>query len=201
MGTNVQRVGELDMVLRAMEEEFSAQQSLPSGMSFGFHHQMTLSETWVIICYEALRALRQREEEAANIARAQKREPAPDDISALPSFRQIFLDLELLRMPMAKYEIAKDKTMKSPLTMRAVPPTGVSNDRVYDKADPTRSHIMPTGLSDRRSATWLVFDHSAPNQYWVERRDLSDRLLALNKEIEPAGLREARIAAEGGAGP
>jgi hypothetical protein len=197
MGVNLQRAGDLDLALRSMEDEFAAAQQNQHSGPMAFHYQMMLSETWVIICYEALRALKQREREAADAARAQQSEPAPDDISALPNFRQIFTDFELLRMPMVKYEIAKDDKLKSPLTMRAVPPNGSgTDDRVYDKDDPTRSHIMPTGLSDRRSVMWLVLDHSGPREYWVERRGLSDRLLALTNEIEGAGLREARLAAE-----
>jgi hypothetical protein len=194
---SLQRAGDLDLSLRAMEDEAAARKDQPTGHSFAFHYQMMLSETWIIVCYEALRALKQREEEAAETARAKKWVPAQDDISASPTFRQIFADLELLLMPMAKYEIAKDTKLKSPLTMRAMRPNGNNaDDKIYDKDDPARSHIMPTALSERRSAMWLVLDHSVPKEYWVERRDLSDRLLALNDEIEPAGLSEARLAIE-----
>ena len=43
---------------------------------------------------------------------------------------------------------------------------------------------------------WQVLDHNVPREYWVERRDLADRLLKFKDEVEPAGLREARLAAE-----
>jgi hypothetical protein len=69
-------------------------------------------------------------------------------------------------------------------------------DRVYDKDDPARSHIMPTGPSGRGSVIWLVLDDKVPREYLVERRDLADRLLTFKDEVEPAGLREARLAAE-----
>ncbi len=87
--------------------------------------------------------------------------------------------------------------MKQPLSLKAYPPNNDANDvRVYDREDPTRSYFMQTGFSSRGSVTWLALDHSVPRQYWVERRELADRLLSLGKEVEPAGLREARLAAE-----
>jgi hypothetical protein len=123
----------------------------------------------------------------------------PSDLLPTTSFQSIFLDLELLRMPIAKYEISKDQALKQPVVMRATPPNNNATDeRVYDKNDPTRAHIMPTGLSNRGSAVWMAFDHKNSKSFWIERRDLSDRLLTLLKEIEPAGLREAKLKAERG---
>ncbi len=117
-----------------------------------FHYQMMLSESWVVGCYEILRAVRQRDDDG-NLG--------ADGVSALATFRSIFADLELLRMPIAKYEIAKDNRMKQPLTMRAISPNKDTTDNhVYDKKDPARSHIMPIGISGRGSMMWLVLDHS-----------------------------------------
>jgi hypothetical protein len=73
---------------------------------------------------------------------------------------------------------------------------GFPSAAVYDKDDPARSHIMPTAVSGRGSVMWQVLDHNVPREYWVERRDLADRLLKFKDEVEPAGLREARLAAE-----
>jgi hypothetical protein len=185
---NIQRTGDLDLLLRAMEDEASAS-SAPQRLSMAFHYQVMLSETWVANSYEALRVVRQREADAAN--------PSNDKVSDLQIFKDLFKDLELLRMPIAKYELAKDTKMKAPLPMQAFPPNGDETDiKVYDKDDPARTHIMPTGLSPRKSVAWHVFDHSATDGYWVERRDLADRFLSLAGAIEPAGLREARLAAE-----
>ena len=87
--------------------------------------------------------------------------------------------------------------MKQPLTMRAYPPSdSATDDRVYDKDDPARSHIMPRGLSGGGSVMWQALDHRVPREYWVERRELANRLLTFKGEVEPAGLREARLAAE-----
>ncbi|GAA0030929.1 MULTISPECIES: hypothetical protein [Bradyrhizobium] len=199
MMVNLQRIGSLDLTLRAMEDEAlaAANEGTPAAGGFAFHYQMTFSETWTVAAYEALRAVRQRETEAANAARRKGSTPAPDDVSSLADFKQVFADLELLRVPMAKYELAGERKMKSALTMQAFPPNGNDSDTsVYDKDDPTRTHIMPSGLSARWSVMWQVLDHSGPKAYWVERRDLADRLLALKDQVEPAGIREARLAAE-----
>ncbi len=191
---NLQRQGEVDLLIRCMEDEFDPNRvrDLTSVIEFSSHYQMMLSEAWIIACYEILRALKQRDEDAL------KQCLEPSGVSSTAAFRSIYLDFELLRMPIAKYEIAKDKALKRPLVMKAIPPNGDTTDnKVYDKDDPTRTHIMPNGLSNRGSAMWMALDHKNAKAFWIERRDLSDRLLAFQGEIEPAGLREARLKAEG----
>ena len=160
----LQRLGDLDLLLRCMEDEFQANGATEAadrlGLDHTFHSQLMLSESWVVACYEILRAFRQRDDEAnLNV----------DGVSAMAAFKSIFADLELLRMPLAKYEIAKDRHIKEPLTMRAIPPNDDATDEyIYDKNNPTRSYFMPTGMSGRGSMTWLVLDHSAPREFWVE---------------------------------
>jgi hypothetical protein len=193
--TNIQRAGELDLVLRAIEDEFNSNVGA-GGSPFSFHYQAMFSETWVVACYEMLRAIKQREWEISKKLRATNSTHAPDGISTLSAFKSVFRDLELLRMPMAKYEIAKERDeLHQPLPMRRNPPNdNATDDVIYDKTDPARSHIMPAGLSSRGSMVWQVLDAKLIKEYWVERRDLADRLLKLNDEVEPAGLREARLA-------
>jgi hypothetical protein len=184
---SLQRQGDLDLLLRCMEDEFQANRDAEIadklGFDYTFHYQVMLSESWVVGCYEILRAFRQRDDEGKLGA---------DGVSALETFKSILSDFELLRMPIAKYEIAKDTRMKGPLAMRAIPLNkDATDEHIYDKKDPTRSHIMPTGMSGRGSMMWLVLDHTVPREYWVERRHLADRLLALANEIVPAGILEA----------
>lgn len=191
---NLQRQGDLDLLIRCMEDEFDpkAARNSTSIMAFSSHYQMMLSEAWIIACYEVLRALRQRDRDAL------KQSIEPSGVSSIAAFISIYSDFELLRIPIAKYEIAKDTTLKQPLVMKAIPSNGDATDeKIYDKDDPTRTHIMPTGLSNRGSAMWMAFDHKNAKTFWIERRDLSDRLLKLQSEIEPAGLRAARLKAEG----
>src|SRR6266850_1321927 len=180
---SVQRQGDLDLLLRCMEDEFEANKAAEDadhlGTNLVFHYQMMLSESWVVSCYEILRAFRQWDSES---------DLGSDAVSALSSFKTLFANLELLRMPIAKYEIAKDQSMKRPLTLIANPQNNdATDDHVYDKNDPARSHLMQTRISERGSMAWLAIDHSVPRQYWIERRDLADRFLALRNEVVPAG--------------
>jgi len=196
LAVNLQRIGHLDLVLRSMEDEH-AEVAANNGSDLAFHYQMMLSETWVVACYEALRAIRQRENEFAKQSLGNNPNHISDGISNLASFRGIFADFELLRMPIAKYEIAKDDKLGAPLVMWRSPANGDASDEVvYDKKNPSRTHIMPAGLSSSGSVMWQAFDHRVPSSHWIDRRELSNRMLALADEIEPAGLREARLAAE-----
>jgi hypothetical protein len=203
LSATLQRAGDLDLVLRAMEDEaVAAAQSAPpkQGLDFAFHYQRLFSEVWITENYEALRALRQREEEVSKAAKANDPDHVRDDVASLSSFKSAFADLELLRMPIAKFEIAKEQGkdgITAPLRFYRMPPNGDTTDELwYDRKDPSRGHIMPTGLSPRWSVTWLALDHRGPLEYWVERRDLADRILKLNDEVEPMGIREARLAAQ-----
>lgn len=182
--SSIQREGDLDILLRCLEDEFNANGD-PSGMDFSFHYQMMFSETWVVGCYEILRAFQQRDREAAAAGR-----PA-SGVSELNEFKSIFTDLELLRMPIAKFEIAKDNKLGEPLPMRRVGDEEAKPVEFYDPKDPGRFHIMPKGVSSRGSAVWLALDVRTSREHWVERRELADRLLSLLKLVKGAGELEA----------
>lgn len=187
---SIQRQGDLDLLLCCVENELIAKQAnapANAGLDFTYHYLRMFSENWIMGFYEILRAFRQRDRE---------RGISSDSVSALPSFVRLLSDFELLRMPLAKYEIAKDAKMAAPMDFIAIPQNGDATDnRTYSKNDPERSHFMPTGMSGRGSMTWLAIDHNVPREYWIERRDLADRLLALQNEVVPAGILEAQRAA------
>jgi hypothetical protein len=188
---NIQRQGDLDLLLRCMEDEFEANKVAeiadPTGSIMTLHYQKTLSEIWVVGCYETLRAFRQRDRDAQKIG------ACTSGVSETEAFKSIFSDLELLRMPMTKFEIAKDSKMRKPLKMQKVPPNNNAADQApYDSKDPTRYHIMPSGMSPRGSLCWVALDHLTNREYWIERRDLAERLLAIGADIVPAGILEAQ---------
>jgi hypothetical protein len=192
---SIQRYGDIDLLLRCIEDEFEANKAAEAtdtaGVDFTFHYQIMLSENWIVGIYEIFRAFRQRDDEARKLGKL-----GSDGVSDIPNFKSIFADLELLRIPLAKYEIAKDKKMSQPAVMEPFPPSsGSATKYIYDKDDPNRNHIMPTGISSRGSVMWLAFDHRQSREYWIERRDLADRILSLKGEIVPAGILEARRAA------
>lgn len=154
-------------------------------MDFSVHYQMMFSETWIVGCYEILRTFQQRDREAAAAGQS------PSGVCELDEFKSVFTDFELLRMPIAKSEIAKDKKLEQPLPMHRVGDDKTKPIEFYDPKDPGRFHIIPTAASARGSAMWLALDGRNLQQYWVERRDLSDRLLALVKLVKGAGELEA----------
>jgi hypothetical protein len=188
---NIQRQGDIDLLLRCMEDEFSSnaagEKADTTGVDMTFHYQMTLSEIWIVGCYEILRAFRQRDSDARGAGMP------TSGVSELNSFKSIFADLELLRMPLAKFEIAKDNKLKKPLLMQRVPHSDDASDHAfYDSKDPARYHLMPRGMSPRGAVSWVALDHLVNSERWIERRDLSERLLALSNEIVPAGIWEAQ---------
>jgi hypothetical protein len=181
---SIQREGDLDLLLRCLEDEFNTNNDA-SGMDFFFHYQMVFSETWIVGCYEILRAFQQRDRQAAEARRA------TSGVSELAEFRSIFADFELLRMPIAKFEIAKDSKLEQPLPMLRDGDGEGKPIEFYDPKDPTRFHIMPKRVSSRGSARWLALDVRNSRQHWVERRDLADRLLSLLRLVKGAGELEA----------
>jgi hypothetical protein len=161
----VQRLGDVDMLLRCMEDDFQADNSAPDPALQPMTYQLMLSEWWIGGLYEVVRLLKDR-----SIG------PSGEDLLKLEN------DLRLLRVPMEKHEIAKDRLLKGKvLPMISVPPASTERDRYdYDPNHPARSHIMPRGLSARGSAMWQVIDLAPPmTEHWLERRTLSDQFIAL----------------------
>lgn len=140
-----------------------AKKPAPEGMNFEVHYQNVMSAYWIGGMYETFRFLRQR-----------------GLIEKSPPLEQIFSDLELVRMPLEKHEIAKDvKFLDGPLLMVRQPPNGSGDNYLYKPDDNSRAHIMPSGLSARGSMMWQVIDLKANTQRWVERRGISDKILDL----------------------
>jgi len=163
LSVNVQHDGELDLVLRCMEDERAAGGAEQDAL-FEFNYQMMLSEMWVASVYETLRLLRERKLLAET-----------DEIAALAE------DFRLLRVPLEKHEIANQGQLKAPLQFQKVPSKGDATDvYVYNKTkiDPKSAHIMPGGISSRGSCMWLTVDIKNGQERWIERRSLSDRIIA-----------------------
>jgi hypothetical protein len=168
----IQRDGELDVVLRCIEAEMAESiKNKASDDIFVGHYLNALSIYWVGGMYETFRLL------------LDKRRVAATD----PAVIGIHHDLELIRIPLEKHEIAKDQNIKEPLALMRLPLNNNATDAFsYDPDDNLRSHIMPTGLSARGSMVWQAIDGRNNRQKSIERRDISDRILALGKDDHPA---------------
>jgi hypothetical protein len=165
---SIQREGEADLVLRCMEEEYAVSNSNEADL-FALHYLNLLSVYWVGGMYETFRLLRERGLDDKN-----------------DRFTHVLRDLELLRMPLEKHEIAKDRLLKQPATLVRHPSRSDPSDAyAYAISDSKRAHIMPMGISARGSVTWHVIDLRGGDSRWVERRWLSDEIIELWKNATP----------------
>lgn len=154
------------MLVRAMESERTREDAKePQDLArFSFHYQRLASELWVGSAYELVRLTNER----ALVTKS-------EHLAALG------YDLRLLRIPMEKHEIAGDRKLKDKLSMERSPPNGDETDfYAYDKADRQKSHIMPAGVTGRGSMTWCAIDADTKAEKWIERLDLSERILSLS---------------------
>ncbi|CAO4145222.1 hypothetical protein [Methylorubrum aminovorans] len=167
----IQRAGQLDTLLRCLENEIvEMTSSFDDDPYCKADDLIALSELWILTIYEIFRHLRSR------------RLFSPGD-----RHESLYEDLSRVRMPLAKHEIPTDDRLKRTIDMKRTSHL-VGDDSIYtyDRKDNLRAHIMPTRLTPLGSVSWWVIDHQNDKEYWVERRDLSDRILALAAPINPA---------------
>jgi hypothetical protein len=166
LSLSVQRAGELDMVLRCMEDDFSPEREGAGEVDlFSFHYQKMLSDIWVGKAYEIFSLL---------INSKRKLAPKRDAITDLAR------DLKLLRIPLEKHEIANDRVLSEPLQMERRPPKNNETDiYLYSKSDPQKAMPLEISRSSRGSVRWHVIDVKLERSCWLERRALSERIIAL----------------------
>lgn len=170
LSSSIQSAGQLDMVLRCMEDDFIPPGTAPEADPFAPHYQILLSVLWVGAVYEVVRLVDERK----LMARGEE-------------FTTLAHDLRLLRIPLEKHEIAGDKKLSEPLLMQSFPPKeGETDVSHYSASDARKAHIMPSRISSRGSIEWQVIDVRSMRSYWLERRALSDRIIALWAPEQPA---------------
>lgn len=155
LSISVQSIGQIDILLRSMEDEFSSNPHQSHG--FEINYQKIFSEFWVGSAHEITRLLRWR-----NLA--------PDN----NDFKVLLRNLELLRMPLDKHEISSDKKLTAPLIMQRFPEEPGDIDIIYDKNNMNKSITMPSSITESGSITWYVLDTNTKKQFWLSRRFLSD---------------------------
>lgn len=155
--SNVQRCGEMDLLLRAMEKEWRPPDAPVDPLLNPFHYQALLSDWWVGSAYEIVRLYLESEKGNARV-------------------EQLGHRLRLLRVPLEKHQIAADRSMSDPMVMVRIGP-GPQSNYTYDPKDPSRTHIMPTAISARGSLMWHVVDIKASGSFWLERQQVADDFL------------------------
>ncbi|HEJ2443755.1 TPA: hypothetical protein SLZ45_005321 [Burkholderia multivorans] len=161
---SVQRCGELDVLVRALEDErasphWDARADL---LQDSTSRIVMLSELWVGSAYEIVRLLDERELAPASM-----------------DFTKLHDELRTIRVPVEKHEIARDRKLKAPLQFERIPPRVGDDPYIYAKDDPTRSQIMPVRLSGRGAVVWHTIDGLDLSERRLERRRLSDAFLDL----------------------
>lgn len=162
---SIQRLGEVDLVCQALENELVTQPPKDDGeIDFRPNYLGVLSEWWIGSAYAVCYTFKDRK------------------ILSDAEFLRLADELRMIRVQIEKYEVPSDRGLAEPLYFS---PAQLRPDEkeppvyVYDKTDRLRSHIPRTGVSARQSAMWEVFDVKVNAHKWFERLELSDRMLNL----------------------
>jgi hypothetical protein len=164
LSISIQRLGEVDLLCRALEKELSERPPRDGELDFRFNYLFVLSEWWISSAYAVCFTLKDRK------------------ILTDADFLKLANDLRMIRVQIEKYEVPSDRRLMDPLNF--VPTQLRADEKVppiyqYDKNDRLRAHSPPRGTSARKSAMWEVFDIDADATRWYECRELSDRMLDL----------------------
>ena len=176
LGPTVHDIGELDLVLRCMENETKAvinntdKSKSDSKFPVAHWHQNTLSKIWVSEIYEVFRLLKSR-----------------GLVQKSNTFNELENHLRLLRIPFEKHEIAKDKKLEKHLVLTE---EQASKQRTsifqkfgdlseYDSNDPRRVYSLNSRNTPRGSIEWKALDLDTGEALWLERLSLSERVLEL----------------------
>jgi hypothetical protein len=103
---SIQRVGELDLVCRAMEDELLATPPKEGEMDFRDNYLMMLSELWIGAAYAISFALKDRKL-----------------LLDYDDFIELAEDLRLVRVQIEKHQIASDRGLTGPLPLTCSPET------------------------------------------------------------------------------
>lgn len=158
---SIQRVGELDLVCRAVEMELLRKPFEPDQMDLRWNYLHLISEQWIGAAYSVCYILKDRA------------------LMTDAGFLDVADDLRKIRVQIEKFEIASDRSLKQPLHLSPIKEK-IDEEvpvHVYDRKDRMRSHIPRNGRSERQSISWEVIDSRSMTSRWYERLDVAERLL------------------------
>jgi hypothetical protein len=162
MLVSIQRLGELDALCRALEDELTVAPPSEGNLDLRPNYLMLLSELWIGAAYAISYAFSDR-----GLCKGDQ------------EFESVAEDLRLIRVQLEKHQIPSDRKLDEPLDLTTGPgQLGTVRTFRYDKNNPLRGHIGRTGMSDRWSPMWEVIDvKNNITMRWLERRSLAERLL------------------------
>ena len=161
---SVQRAGEVDLVCRALERDLVDQPASTTEIDLRHNYLSMLAEWWISSAYAVCYTLSSRK------------------LLVEQEFLGLANDLRMVRVQLEKHELPSDRQLKEPMRLA---PTKLRPDEteapiyIYDKDDPRKSHIPGIGISSRHSMMWEVIDVKTGTQRWLERTELSERMLRL----------------------
>lgn len=103
-------------------------------------------------------------------------------------FRSLADDLKVLRITIAKHEIANDRKLPASVPMVASMDDDASGRYVYSRSDQRKAHIMRKGVSHQGSIMWEAISGTSCESRWLERLSLSERILSLWQAAGRAGV-------------
>lgn len=164
---------QFDIVLRSLEDEtregFAADASPKPSLDLSSNILSAWSEMWIMGVYELLRSAKEYSPELIDM--------------------ELFRDIENVRIPLAKYQIAKERKLDGPLKFAVEDHSNApEKTHAYAASDPQRFHNLPRALTARGSITWCVIDVTLETkEKWLERRYLSDRFIDYLRSLPQKG--------------
>jgi hypothetical protein len=151
-----------DLLLRAMEARLATRLAAPDDdqIHYADDLQHTLTRYWVRSVYDLLCIIRGKGKASEN-----------------PRIQEMYDAFRLIRVPMAKLQIAQDKKLsRVPIKLVSVGASGADVS-----ADYVKGNYHPPTLVDTRTGSigWAVIDGKSRQETMLVRRTLSDRLLNL----------------------
>ncbi|MEO1020373.1 MAG: hypothetical protein AAFY56_22190 [Pseudomonadota bacterium] len=159
----IQKLGQLDVLLRTLEDESTLDATHFTRPILADNYQILLTEAWICLGSDILTRLKRTHKAAAN-----------------PTFKDLAHGFRLVRVPIAKFEIAADAKLKNRLVLERHSVGAEKRDSFeYDQSDPNRTYQEICLINENGSVAWLVLDVSAKSNVYVVRRQLSDKFIEL----------------------
>ncbi len=171
----VQNLGDLDCLLRAMEPEvldfINSQREACSltPEALALTHILLLSRLWIYDAYEIVRTINEA-----------------NNYTPQSSWYEPYCLLTLVRVPLAKHQLPHEGKISAPVEMttfqteldKTLPLENFVHTLTYDPKDKLRSHIPVTAACTQTgSLQWLCIDFKERRQLWVSRRQIADLIL------------------------
>lgn len=160
--SSVQMIGDLDMIIRSIEDHVAPELELGiESEEYQSHFLNFFTNLWISTAYEVIRLINDRDKELNE------------------NFLYLYNMLTIVRIPLMKHEIARERKADGPMMLSRFPSNEDEHDIYeYSVNDSSRSVILPIAISRRGSVMWYTPDIINQKNIWIERRDLSDRFIA-----------------------